>query len=344
MPKKSIILLLMGLCLSQDCFSAEKKESDNFNTFNFSIENDDPDRTDRQYTSGFRFTWISKDLRTYKDDGTSQCNCPFFFKLPFMNEPDNQKNTYFSIGQSIYTPDNLKQRDLIKDDRPYAGITYLAFGFISRNVRQMDTFEIETGIVGTHSYASYVQDVIHDWLHESYEVMGWKNQLKDEPILNLYYGRTWKLAPEARNGYAYDFIPRAGISAGNLLIAGSLGAEVRFGLNLPNDFGTFRIGPGSETTAPIHEKGFSSGSMPFGAHFYLGYDVTGVARNLFLDGNTFRDSPSIKKKPVVRRLFAGAGITMHRIKITFSNVWQTREFYVEKRPERYGSLIFTYYY
>lgn len=345
MWKKIIILLFTVMCLSPDCFSADKKESNNFNTFNFYIENDDFDRTDRQYTSGFRFTWISKDLRTYNEDGTSQCDCPVFFKLPFMNEPGNQKNTYFSFGQSLYTPDDLKRTDLITDDRPYAGFTYFAFGFISQNVNRMDTFEIETGIVGPDSYADYLQDAIHDWLHETYEVSGWKNQLKDEPVLNLHYGRTWKLlSSEFGNGFAYDFMPRAGISAGNLLIAGSIGGEIRLGLNLPDDFGTFRIGQGSETNAPIHEKGFPPGAISFGAHLFLGYDITGVARNLFLDGSTFRDSPSVKKKPVVNRLFAGVGITIHHTKITLSNVWQTREFYLEKRPERYGSLIITYYY
>ena len=34
-----------------------------------------------------------------------------------------------SIGQDIYTPEDTDRKDLIEDDRPYAGIIYVSTGF-----------------------------------------------------------------------------------------------------------------------------------------------------------------------------------------------------------------------
>jgi len=69
-------------------------------------------------------------------------------QLPFVNEPGFQHAVSFSIGQNIYTPEDLERSDLIQDDRPYAGITYLAIGFHSKNSHRMDSLELDLGIVG----------------------------------------------------------------------------------------------------------------------------------------------------------------------------------------------------
>jgi lipid A 3-O-deacylase len=74
-------------------------------------------------------------------------------KLPFVNEPGFQHAVSFSIGQNIYTPEDLERSDLIQDDRPYAVITYLAIGLHSKNSHRMDSLELDLGIVGPYSYA-----------------------------------------------------------------------------------------------------------------------------------------------------------------------------------------------
>jgi lipid A 3-O-deacylase len=347
MWKRIIIIVFAAMVLSQNCFSSEKNRAEDSNTITFYMENDAIAGTDGQYTSGIKLTWISKDMRTYrKEDGMPQCLCPVVDRLPFINDLAYQKNYFFSIGQNIYTPTDTERSDLIKDDRPYAGLTYLALGFNSKDFKRMDTLEIDLGIVGPHSYASGVQEFVHDIL-DSKHVNGWKNQLKDEPILDVFYERKWRvLSQEVGNNFAYDFIPHAGFSLGNLLTAGTLGAQMRFGYNLPNDFGTLLIRPGSDTNAPVDQKDarFSPGSTRFGMHFFLGLDASAIARNLLLDGNTFRHSHSVKKKPFVRRLFGGVGFLIHGAKITIANAWESKEFYSQKRGQRYGSLTISYSY
>jgi hypothetical protein len=347
MNKGLLISVLIILFLSRDCLADERKKPEDYNTFTLYTENDIVSGTDLQYTNGIKLTWISEDLSNYRDNRKiPEWSYPVIEKLPFINRPSFQKNISFSIGQNIYTPDDTKRTELIREDRPYAGVLYLAVGFLSKNIKQMDTIEIDAGIVGPHSYAANVQNGIHHWFNNK-ESKGWGNQLKDEPILNLFYERKWRaLSSDLGNGFAYDIIPHAGFSVGNLLMAAAFGGQMRFGLNLPNDFGTLLIRPGSDTNAPIDDKDprVSTDSNPFGVHVFLGLDAFATARNIFLDGNTFTDSHHVEKKPIVCRFIGGFGIIFQHVKITYANVWETKNFYTQKEAQRYGSLTMSFSY
>ena len=52
-----------------------------------------------------------------------------------------------------------------------------------------------------------------------------------------------------------------------------------------------------------------------------------VARNIFLDGNTFADSDSVDKIPFVADLNAGLAITYGRVRTSYAIVYRTKEFH-----------------
>jgi lipid A 3-O-deacylase len=347
MKKAILFLFFIILLLSAPSHADERKKPGDLQTLTYYMENDVVRETDRQYTNGIKLTWISEDLSNYRNsDKLPEWACCIVDRLPFIHKETYQKNISFSIGQNIYTPDDISRTDLIKDDRPYAGITYFAVGFISKNTSRMDTIEIDMGIIGPHSYAGKVQDNFHEWFDRK-RPKGWDNQLKDEPILNFFYERKWRvLSGGLGNGYSYDIIPYAGFSMGNLLVAADAGSMVRFGLNMPNDFGTLLIRPGSETNAPVDDNDprLSGEHSPFSVHMFLGVDAFAVARNILLDGNTFNESHSVKKKPFVCRFSGGIGFIIGRTKITYSNVYETKSFYKQKSSQSYGSLTVSYSY
>lgn len=341
-----IHLFVILLLLYHSPAFAEKRPEE-YKTFTIYTENDIVAGTDLQYTNGFKLTWSSEDLSHYRENANiPEWSYPIIEILPFINKPGLQKKVSFSIGQNIYTPDDQDRTDLIKDDRPYAGISYVAIGFVSKNTKSMHTMEITGGIVGPHSYAARTQNAFHSWFgaEKSY---GWDNQLKDEPVLNLFFERKWRaFSSGLGNNYACDLIPHAGFTIGNLLIAGAFGGQFRYGLNLPNDFGTLLIRPGSDTNAPIDDSDprLSPETRPFSMHIFLGVDAFAMARNILLDGNTFKDSHSVDKKPFVGRFFAGFGILFHKVKFTYSNVWETKEFDTQKGGQQYGSITLSYSY
>jgi len=125
-----------------------------------------------------------------------------------------------------------------------------------------------------------------------------------------------------------------------------VGGQVRFGWHVPSDFGTYLIRPGSGGNAPVDETDprLSRSSRRFGVHLFFAVDGNAVARNIFLDGNTFRDSHSVDKKHFVADIIGGVGIIIHRFKITYSYVHRTKEFDTQREAQNFGavSVSFTF--
>ncbi|MFC1890090.1 lipid A-modifier LpxR family protein [Thermodesulfobacteriota bacterium] len=61
-------------------------------------------------------------------------------------------------------------------------------------------------------------------------------------------------------------------------------------------------------------------SPRFGIHLYGGANGHVVARNIILDGNTFRESPRVDREPVFGGVEFGAAIVMRRLKVSFTSV------------------------
>ena len=346
--KRRLILVFIILFLPSPSF-AEGDEVRKSDTITVYLENDlfGFDNHDRYYTHGTKISWVSRDLTEYRDMVRSPAwLLRLMERLPFVNNAGDVRTVSLSLGQNIYTPENKQRSDLIPDDRPYAGITYLGFGLHSRNRNRMDTLELDLGIVGRHSYAEDCQKELHKWT-DSPEPMGWAHQLHDEPVLNVYYERRWRtLQAGSAGGLGFDFIPHAGVAAGNVYTGANVGGQVRFGWHVPSDFGTYLIRPGSGGNAPVDETDprFSRLSRRFGIHLFFAVDGNAVARNIFLDGNTFRDSHSVDKKPFVADIIGGVGIIIHRFKITYSYVHRTKEFDTQREAQNFGavSVSFTF--
>lgn len=335
-----VTLLSIILFLPQHSYAAdgEARYSD---TLTLYLENDCIDDTDRYYTQGMKISWVSRDISSYPERMTAPSLIHRFIdKIPLINNPDRQQSFSISFGQNIYTPEDKKRRDLIRDDRPYAGIMYLALGLHTRNRQHMDTLELDFGIVGRHSYAEDCQTEVHKWTGAEV-ANGWENQLHDEPVINLYYGHKFKsLQARTSQGFGLDFIPHLGVAIGNAFTGANAGGQVRIGWNIPNDFGTFLIRPGSESSSPLDntDPRFFSPLQRFGFHLFFAVDGQAVARNILLDGNTFRDSPSVDKRPFVAEFVAGIGLIIQRVKVTCSYVVQTKEFEAQKDDQHFAAL------
>lgn len=337
------ITIILGLFFWSHLSLAGDERARQSDTVTLYLENDvfAFDNNDRYYTHGAKISWLSRDLSEYRDIAHAPSWMYRFMEgMPLVNDPGDVRTISFSLGQNIYTPEDKGRSDLIQDDRPYAGITYLGLGLHSRNRYLMDTLEFDLGIVGRHSYAQDCQEEVHRWI-ASAEPRGWSHQLHDEPVLNIYFERKWRaLQARSSGGLGFDFIPHMGIAVGNAYTAANLGGQVRLGWNLPNDFGTFLIRPGSDSSAPTDDADprFFSPFRRFGIHLFFAVNGSAVARNILLDGNTFRDSHSVTKKPFVADLIGGIGMIIHRFKLTYSYVYRTKEFDTQREEQNFGAL------
>ncbi len=221
------------------------------------------------------------------------------------------------------------------DDRPYAGWLYGTMGLISETGQRLDSVELSLGVVGPASQSDDVQM----WWHDTFgfqDPKGWANQLANEPALNLTMERAWRnLWPFEVAGLGAEVTPHLGAALGNVFTHGAVGATLRLGSDLANDFGPPRIRPSLPGSAHFRPRAGTSW------YVFLGAEGRAVARNIFLDGNTFADSHSVDKKPLVGDLQAGFAILFPRFRITYTHVIRTREFDGQPEGDRFGAISIT---
>lgn len=311
-------------------------------TFTTYFENDLFWDTDSNYTNGIKLSWISPDITEFTDRKELPAwSHGLVGLLPFINEPGLQRNIVFSLGQNIYTPEDIERSDLIEDDRPYAGWLYLGTAFHNRNPKRLDSIELQLGVVGPLSFAEQAQTVVHEF-RDIAKPNGWGNQLDNEPGIALIYERKWRLFQQSNeSGLGVDLIPHVGAAVGNVYTYANAGFETRAGYNLPSDFGNSLIRPGGDTSAPV-DSADPRRKRRFGFHLFASVDGRAVARDIFLDGNTFSSSHSVDKKHFVADLAFGASVVGGPWKLTFARVLRTREFKGQPDNHEFGSAVLSY--
>lgn len=311
------------------------------------FENDLFADTDQQYTNGIKITAVSPDLTSAFRD---RPELPAWARklvtlIPLIREKGSARTLAFSAGQNMYTPQDTATSALVPTDRPYAGWLYFATTFQTRTSKQQDTFDVQLGIIGPYSYAEETQRLVHE-LRDIPVPRGWDNQLRTEPGLVLSYERTWRRTLFGDgSGFGSDLLPRIGAAVGNVAVYASAGAQVRAGWNLPPDFGYSVIRPGGVTQVNALRDRKGSDSVrreTFTAYVFAGMDVHAVAHDIFLDGNTFRDSHSVNLKPVVADIVFGASTGYGGGKLSVARVFRTMEFHGQTRHHRFGSVTFSY--
>lgn len=340
-PSRLVLLLSLALAplllRAADPTGIPNETSRLAGTLTVYFENDWFGGTDRHYTNGFKAAWLSADLEDWTQQGWRKS---FVKSLPFLNRPGSQKNLGIAIGQNMYTPQDQDAYVPDPTDRPYAGWTYLEFTFLSKTERIADTVAIQVGMVGRHSYAQDIQRGIHAWSNNS-RPNGWEYQLHDEVGLNFIFERKWRFYGRSlTKTIGIDLVPHLGVCLGNVQTYANTGATVRLGVNLPSDFGVQLIRGGGGANSPIDDRDPRIAPDRSGSFFvFAAADGRAVARDIFLDGNTFRDSPSVDKRPFVADLSYGVGFIAGRWQLTFTQVYRTREFETQRlKYNEFGSL------
>ena len=254
-----------------------------------------------------------------------------------------ERQVSFVVGQNMFTPDDKAARALVRDDRPYAGWLYagVALHRIGRDV--LDTAELDLGVVGPSSRAEQTQTLWHRQVNVG-PAEGWDHQLHDEPaaLLTFERRRRYDEALSAVGPVKLDFIATYGAAVGNVYTLADLGGMIRFSNALPLDFGPPRIKPalsGADYTPGLGGPGVGVARAAW--YGFLGADVRAVARDIFLDGNTFRDSHHVTRKPVVGELQAGAAFFFGAARISYMFVYRSREYEEQHGPDRFAGLSLT---
>ena len=307
--------------------------------YNFRLENDVFNSTDSGYTSGVNFSWVSANLQNYLSDPCLPHWVRQFNQLFESVHPraGTSRNMAITAGQLMYTPQDRTRTDVITTDRPYAAWLYLGLGYNARSDRRMDAVEINLGVVGPAALGQPSQNFIHD-LRGAPRFNGWDNQLKNELGVQIVAEREKRMWEYKKStGPQYDAIVHYGVSLGNVRTYLNTGFALRIGSRIPNDFGTSPIRPGGEGGAPLEghvTHRFAEG----GLHAFISVDARLVARDIFLDGNTFVAGPHIEKRRFVDDLAGGIVWQWEGGKLAYAQHRRSKEFSAQSNSHGYGSI------
>lgn len=315
---------LAGVTVAQEPqFSAERP------IWMLSVENDKFFAgTDRHYTQGLRLTYFSP----RPANGAFERRLGEFlstFKLPLA-----EAKIARSIGQDLFTPGDTEEPNLIPADRPYAAWLYYSVGYhaITKETNeapaQSFVAEVSVGMVGPSAQGEFAQNRWHDLIHVP-RARGWENQLRDEPGVMLTMERRLRL-PVNRH---MDILPRSAFVLGNVRTHASVGGAVRLGWDLPRDFGADLIRPAAGDVGMTRKFGF---------YGFVAADTRLVLRNIFLDGNTWKDSHSVRKKWVSWDLNAGVSLNWPRFRLVYTQNYRAKEYYGQLRRDVFGSVSLIY--
>jgi len=344
MPRILLLLIILIPCWS---WAADKPE-DKW-TFNLYFENDLFTETDQDYTNGIKLAWVSPDLTDYINDPSLPGWLRSINKrLTFFHPSPGglQRNLVFSIGQTIYTPEDIDATQVVLNDRPYAGWLYTSFAYHVKNQNQLDSLDVQIGVVGPAALGEEAQDFIHD-LRGFDEFKGWDNQIGNELGIAFIYEHKDKIInrTDRFGNFGYDVITHFGGSLGNVATYLNAGAEIRFGWLIPNDFGTSAVRPGGDNSAPgANWDPRINNPESWGMHAFISIDGRLVGHDIFLDGNTIRNSHSVDKKAAVVDFSVGISSVFAGYKISFAQVFRTKEFKGQDNSHSYGSLSISFSY
>lgn len=360
-----LLVLAAGVASAAPAGECAGDKAVRFRGFTARIENDLFVDTDQNYTSGASVTAISQDLAGELDPDCLPWPVRLHAALIHRVDPEfwqdddggaAAQNVVVKIGQSMYTPADPRRSDLVEDDRPYAGLLYAGLSWNRRrrdaNVERLDTRELTLGVIGPLSLARQAQDLIHD-VRGFERFGGWHHQLRNEPAFQLAREQKYRdhrSSSPIIAGFSADTIRALGLRLGTIETSASAGIEGRIGWNLPNDFGSYPIRPAAENrppapASPAPQADRFAAVRP-GAHLFVAVETRLVAHDFSLDGNLFRDSHSVTRRPLVLQAAFGFSVQRsigdHGVRLAVMRVYRSREFEEQRGRHSFGSIALSF--
>lgn len=318
------VTMLAGLpALAQ---TPTQREADPAGSFAFLLENDTFSGNDRYYTNGFLFAW----------------RAPSYDPPAWLGRLTNGPSLFFpgggvtrwglSFGQKIFTPEDTLATNPDPQDRPYAAWLYGAVTLHSYNAQALGTLELQVGVVGPSALGEWVQNTTHDMMRID-RAYGWDYQIHDEPGVNLVANRQWRLNGEPDSaGRRFGWVPSLAASLGNVHTYAAGGVLLRYGTELEADFGPPRVRPVSAGSVFFQPTG------RFGWYVFGGVEGRAVARDISLDGNTWRDSRSVDRETLVGDASAGLALIFESARLTATYTIRSKEFETQREAAQFGSI------
>lgn len=286
---------------------------------------------DSGYTNGLGVTWARVGLAAFNKENLPSWLHAVSKRLYISSMPEKARAVSYTIAQSMQTPEDLENTELIEDEAPYFGMLAWTANLHAYDARVADTLSLTLGVVGPASGAEFSQKLSHRILGSD-EPEGWEHQVDNELVFQLQAERLWRLGELSfDNGSGFDAIGIGRVALGTIRSNVVAGLSIRYGRALERSFPAATVLPGRE-----------SNPLVFGApgSWQVFFNVLGsyVANDISADGNTFRDSHSVPLEHWQTMLVAGVSYSFGRWALLLSAVDASDNYENQPEPTRFGSL------
>jgi len=204
---------------------------------NLSWDNDLLTGTDRGYTNGVRFSWMSEPAE--QDDRCMACLAghvrDWLAPLPGIGAAAAEHSLSISVRQLMVTPSDIEADPPRYDDLPYVGYLSMSATLWSTAPGTVTGYGAHIGIVGKDSGAEAVQRWTHK-LTGSTEPAGWEHQLGNDLVAGVRVHHADRLARgRLDSGLQYEASVSTAGQLSSFITSLDLGLVLRLGRQLPDN-------------------------------------------------------------------------------------------------------------
>ncbi len=127
--------------------------------------------------------------------------------------------------------------------------------------------------------------------------------------------------------------PHLGVALGNVYTYAAGGWTLRIGQGFEGE-----NGPPPRISPALPGSNYFEVSRSFAWYVFGAVEARAVARNIFLDGNTFTTSHSVSKKHLVADFQLGIVFIVDGIRISYNHVFRTKEFNIHPGKHEFSSV------
>ena len=261
--------------------------------------------TDRWYTNGTRYSWT---YRANDPDSTLGRMGSAIGK--YAMGIDQTPTLTYTVGQTMYTPRDIKVATFQPDDRPWAAFLYVGVtGSHNDGQGSFSTADLKLGLTGQLAVGEFTQETVHRVIGSPYPA-GWAHQLESRLGVQVSYAKVTLFPQSPQVSFLKD---RLGFQFG---WGGAIGTL----RNYANANATLVLGDLAGNTAPpvlIANEGdfvvqdFGRLGVYQKPFLYLSVGANAVLSNYFISGHTASGTANVKHLPLVGMAQLGASIPLH---------------------------------
>lgn len=244
----------------------------NAETFSVFMENDVIDGSDKHYTNGTAFMYLSNkdtnDLEKYDNKFYELIS-----KIPTFHKDTKYQSFGITYSHLAFTPSDLKNPNKIVGDLPYAGVITLDFTLYKWEEDFFHEYMLTLGMVGPSTKTEQFQKEYHR-ISGSTKPQGWHNQLEDDFLYNFAYSFGYKAYQKNFGNKKFDVINSIRFDVGNYNRAVNFGSMLRYGKNYPSNFNTVGRFLGSNENKVLNLDSKTTKSYAWSISYGLAYTYT----------------------------------------------------------------------